>query len=82
MNIVNFDTSLVPLNIVNFDTSLVPLLSQCGVTIPEFTYTMPPLGACDNISFTVIPQNAVGNGSDATEQYSVVTNSKFLQQFT
>ncbi len=52
--------------VVNSTSSLV-IHSQCGITDTQYNYTVSPRSTpCDNYTFTVTPNNLVGDGTSAS----------------
>lgn len=71
---VSHDTSYC-VDVTNAASSLI-LYSQCGITMTEFTYPLPPDRICSIILFTVTPVNLAGNGVRNTVSYIEDTDCK------
>lgn len=59
-------------------TSNLRLHSQCGISMTEFSYPVPPDSNCHKLLFTVTPVNVMGNGIGSTQLYFGVQNRKYF----
>ena len=57
------------MDVVN-STSSSKVLSECGITVTGFNFSIPNGRVCDNYTFTITPVNVVGNGTAVTLGYS------------
>ena len=70
LDISNVDPDITYcVDVVN-STSLSTVLSECGITVTEFSFSIPLGRVCDNYTFTVTPVNRAGNGTAFTLGYS------------
>ena len=72
LDIPNVDPDITYcVDVVN-STSSSRVLSECGITVTGFNFSLPVGRVCDNlnISFTVTPVNRAGNGTAVTLGYS------------
>ena len=56
-------------DVVNSTSSSI-VLSECGITVTGFNFSIPIGRVCDNYTFTITPVNLVGNGTTVTLGYS------------
>ena len=70
LDISNVDPDITYcVNVVNSTSSSI-VLSECGITVTGFNFSIPLGRVCDNYTFIVIPFNLVGNGTAVTLGYS------------
>ena len=71
LDISNVDPDITYcVDVVNSTSSSI-VLSECGITVTGFNFSIPLGRVCDNFSFTVIPVNRAGNGTAVTLGYSI-----------
>ena len=56
-------------DVVNSTSSSI-VLSECGINVTGFNFSIPIGRVCDNYTFTVTPVNGAGNGTAVTLGYS------------
>ena len=61
-------------------TSNMLIYSECGIITTLFQFT-PKDTVCHNYTFTIIPVNVVGNGTNNTVLYYGVDSSKCSESF-
>lgn len=64
--------------VIVMDAFSLVMQSECGFTDTVFDYTISSGGECENYIFTVIPVNFVGNGTQASVEYSRVLRCKSI----
>ena len=70
LDISNVDPDITYcVDVVNSASSSI-VLSECGITVTRFNFSIPIGRVCDNYTFTVTPVNGAGNGTAVTLGYS------------
>ena len=70
LDIPNVDPDITYcVDVVN-STSSSTVLSECGITVTGFNFSIPIGRVCDNYTLIVTPVNVVGNGTAVTLGYS------------
>ena len=70
LDIPNVDPDITYcVDVVNSTSSSI-VLSECGITVTGFNFSIPIGRVCDNYTFTVTPVNVVGNGTAVMLGYS------------
>ena len=70
LDISNVDPDITYcVDVVNSTSSSI-VLSECGITVTGFNFSIPIGRVCDNYTFTVTPVNRAGNGTAITLGYS------------
>ena len=70
LDISNVDPDITYcVNVVNSTSSSI-VLSECGITVTGFNFSIPLGRVCDIYIFTVTPVNGAGNGTAVTLGYS------------
>ena len=64
-------------DVVN-STSSSTVLSERGITVTGFNFSIPLGRVCDNYTFTVTPVNMVGNGTAVTLGYSITGMCSYI----
>lgn len=61
------------------DTVAATMLhSECGISVSNYSYPIPPLSGCMTFIFTIIPVNIAGNGTAVSVMYFTATKGKFF----
>ncbi len=55
------------------------LHSECGITITNYSYPIPPVGWCCGLIFTVTPISVAGRGAQSSVKFLGDERSKFYK---